>query len=388
MSVMNRREWKRQAPPWWPEGEAWPPHRAPWRLHRRNFYLGFLFLMFVLFAFALGVAFLVLLVLAPFTRGPIIYPPVTPLPPAGQVPPAVVSIPRPFGLWLAGLFFLFCCLLIPLIRRIAVPLGDLVEAAGRVAQGDYGVRVEERGTREVRTLARAFNSMAARLKASDEQRRNLLADVTHELRTPLTVVQGNLEGMVDGIYPLDREHLEPVLDETRVLSRLIEDLRTLALADSGALKLQREPVDLGTLVAETAAFFRPQAERAGVELRVEAGANLPAADADPARLREIMDNLISNALRYTPRGGKVRVASTSADGARPEVAITVSDTGAGIKPEELPHIFDRFFKSRDSRGTGLGLAIAKDLVEAHGGTITASSRPGEGTSIRFTLPLQ
>jgi signal transduction histidine kinase len=283
----------------------------------------------------------------------------------------------PFVFILAGLI-----LAARALRRAASPVGDVMEAAGRVAEGDYAVRVAERGPREVRALAHAFNSMAARLQANDEQRRNLLADVTHELRTPLTVVQGNLEGLLDGIYPRDDAHLEPILEETRILSRLIDDLRTLALAESGALKLQKEPTDLAMLANETVASFHAQADAAGVELGSDVEPGL-ALEVDPARIRQVLENLIANALRYTPRGGAIRVQG-SLQGAR--AAISVSDTGAGISPADLPHIFDRFYKSRDSRGTGLGLAIAKNLVMAHGGEISAHSAVGKGTTIDFTLP--
>jgi signal transduction histidine kinase len=269
------------------------------------------------------------------------------------------------------------------LRRATTPVGDVMEAAERIAEGDYAVRIAERGPREARALARAFNSMVTRLQANDEQRRDLLADVTHELRTPLTVIQGNLEGLLDGIYPRDDAHLEPILEETRILSRLIDDLRTLALAESGALKLQKEPTDLALLVRETVAPFLAQADKAGLALRAEAESELTL-EVDPERIRQVLENLIANALRYTPQGGTIRVQCVT-EGAH--ATVSVSDTGGGIPPDELPHIFDRFYKSRDSRGTGLGLAIAKNLVAAHGGEISAQSTVGQGTTIRFMLPL-
>src|SRR5439155_19842268 len=150
-----------------------------------------------------------------------------------------------------------------------------MEAAGQIADGDYSTRVPERGPSEVRQLARAFNSMAARLEATDQERRGLLADVTHELRTPLTVIQGNLEGILDGIYPADEAHVAPILDETRVLSRLIDDLRTLSLAESGALQLQKEPTDLAALASETVASFRPEADAGQISLDMETERGLP-----------------------------------------------------------------------------------------------------------------
>jgi two-component system OmpR family sensor kinase/two-component system sensor histidine kinase BaeS len=270
-------------------------------------------------------------------------------------------------------------------RRLAAPVGDVIEAVGRVAEGDLSTRVAERGPREARALARAFNAMTARLEAGEDQRRRLLADVSHELRTPLSVVQGNLEALVDGVHPADETHLVAILDETKVLSRLVEDLRTLSLAESGALALHREAMDVGALVRETVASFASQAEPAGVSLEAHVASGLPLVDADPVRAREIVSNLIANALRYTPRGGQV-ILDAGAEGAA--VAIDVRDTGAGIAPDRIGRIFDRFYKSAESRGAGLGLAIAKQLVEAHGGQISAKSVVGEGTDIRFTLPTE
>jgi len=285
------------------------------------------------------------------------------------------------------LVFLFAGFLISgrSLRRTLAPIGDVMEAAGRVAEGDYSTRVTERGPRQVRALARAFNAMSARLQQHDEMRRDLLADVTHELRTPLTIIQGNLEGLLDNVYPRDDAHIAPILQETRVLSRLIDDLRTLALAESGALKLQKERVDLAALIAETAASFRVPADVAGVELVLEPGSEI-ILELDPARIHEVLDNLIANALRYTPRGGRISMRCV-ADSGQNRVEVRVSDTGSGIPSEDLPRVFERWQKSRDSRGTGLGLAIAKNLVSLHGGEIFAESEIGKGTTIRFTLPL-
>jgi two-component system OmpR family sensor kinase/two-component system sensor histidine kinase BaeS len=207
--------------------------------------------------------------------------------------------------------------------------------------------------------------------------------VTHELRTPLTVMQGNLEALLDGVYPADAEHVQPILEETRVLSRLVDDLRTLSVAEAGALTLHRESTDIGRLVVDTVASFRAQADRAGVSLTT-AMEGIPSLDVDPLRLREVLSNLLSNALRYTPSGGRVDVAASASQG---QVAISVHDTGPGIAPDDLPHVFERFYKSEESRGAGLGLAIAKSLVVAHGGEIEATSTLGQGTEMRFTLPL-
>jgi two-component system sensor histidine kinase BaeS len=268
------------------------------------------------------------------------------------------------------------------IRGSAAPAADLIEAAGRIEDGDYGTRVPERGPRELRALARAFNAMSSRLGADDAARRRLLADVSHELRTPLSIIQGNLEAIMDGVYPADAEHLTPILEEAHVVERLVDDLRTLSLAEAGALRLHREPTDLGTLLHDVADGFGAQADAAGVELRVVDDA-APPLDLDPERTRQIVGNLLANAIRYTGSGGQVTVSLAMLDG---RAVVTVTDTGRGMDPEVLERIFDRFYRTPESRGSGLGLAIARSLVEAHGGEISATSRRGEGTSIRFSLP--
>jgi signal transduction histidine kinase len=270
------------------------------------------------------------------------------------------------------------------VRRMARPMAEVMEAADRVAAGDYSARVEEQGPGEMRRLARSFNAMTARLATSEEQRRNLLADLAHELRTPLSVIQGHVEGILDGLYAPDRAHLDPVLEETRVMARLLEDLRTLSTAEAGVLRLHREPVDPEHLVADAVAAFRSRAQGAGVRLEGRTAADLPRVEADPIRIGEVLSNLLLNAVRHTPAGGSVVVAAEPAD--HGGVAFAVRDTGAGVPPDILPHVFDRFVKAADTGGAGLGLAIAKSLVEAHGGTITAESSSGNGTTMRFVLP--
>lgn len=271
------------------------------------------------------------------------------------------------------------------VRRISTPLDELLVAAERVAEQDYSVRVVERGPRSIRSLAGAFNNMASRLHLADQQRRNLLADVTHELRTPLTVIQGNLEGMLDGVYEPDETNLRSLLDETHILSRLVEDLRTLALAESGALQLRKEPTDMAMLIEDTRAAFQAQADLLGVMLVLDVAPDLPALDIDPGRMRQVLSNLVSNALHYTPAGGSIWIRS-KVDGDR-QLLLEVQDSGLGIPVEDLPHVFERFYKSADSGGMGLGLAIAKHLVSAHGGQIEAQSHPSEGTTFRIHLPL-
>lgn len=269
------------------------------------------------------------------------------------------------------------------VRRTAAPIGDVMSAAGRVADGDYSARVVPKGNGEIRGLAESFNQMTARLQANETLRRNLLADVAHELRTPLSVIQGNVEGMLDGVYPRDDRHLTPILDQTAMMSRLLDDLRTFSLVEAGVFKLHREPTDLRELVRDLLDAYQPRAHQAGISLAGTVPA-LPEVDLDPVRLRQVLENLLTNALRYTPPGGTIRIDVRS-DGRA--VFFTVSDTGVGIAAEHLPHLFDRFWKSADSGGSGLGLAIAKTLVEAHGGRIHAESTPGQGTTLRIRLPI-
>ena len=271
-----------------------------------------------------------------------------------------------------------------LVRGTAVPVSELVEAAGRVEAGEVGTQVTERGPSEVRALARAFNAMSSRLEETDASRRRLLADVSHELRTPLTVMQGTLEGILDGIYPADAEHLAPVLEETRVLARLIDDLRTLSLSEAGVLRLHREPTDLAGLIADVVAGQRAAADDARVELVVTRAQDLGTLEIDPARVRQVVGNLVANALRFTPGGGRVSVAA----GPEPDGGawVRVSDTGVGIAAESVDHVFERFHRSQGSPGSGLGLSIARNLVEARGGRITLESELGRGTEVRFSLP--
>jgi two-component system sensor histidine kinase BaeS len=286
------------------------------------------------------------------------------------------------GLLVAVAVLVLLLIGVRLMRGAGTPVADLIEGAGRIEAGEIGTQVPERGPSEVRSLARAFNAMSVRLAANEEARRTLLADVSHELRTPLTVMQGTLEGILDGVYPADEPHLRPVLDETRVLSRLIDDLRTLSLSEAGALRLHREPTDLRALIEDVAASHRATAEEAGVRLDVEVGEIAPIS-IDPARIRQVLANLVANALRFTPGGGRVLVDASDADGA---VTIRVSDTGSGMEPDDVEHAFDRFYRSPGSGGSGLGLPIARNLVEAHGGRIGLSSRPGRGTLVEVSLP--
>ena len=271
-----------------------------------------------------------------------------------------------------------------IVGRSVGPLSELAEATGRLADGEPRVRVRVRGPRPVRGLAVSFNAMATRLDRSRDDRRALLADVTHELRTPLTVISGGIEAMLDGVHPLDADHLSPILAEVKVMDRLLDDLRTLSLAEAGALPLHREPVDLVSLAGEVVAAHGTAAAAAGVDLRVSGEATVPA-DVDPVRVREILVNLVTNALRHTPSGGRVEV-EVGRDG--DDSVLTVRDNGEGIAIADLPRIFDRFHRRADSGGSGLGLTIARDLATAHGGSIEVESTgiPGRGSTFRVRLP--
>jgi len=264
------------------------------------------------------------------------------------------------------------------MRRMTRPMSSLIEAAHRIESGDYSTQVPEWGSPDIRSVARAFNSMSARLKTIDEQRRGFLADVTHELRTPLSVIRGQAEAISDGVYPADAAHLEPILDATETLDRLVEDLRTLALTEAGNLVLQKEATDLGALAHDTVESFRPQADSKGVVFTTDIAPNLAPVELDPARMRQVIGNLLSNAIRHTPSGGSVKVAVPS------PAKISVSDTGEGIPPDLLPHVFERFTKGPNSSGSGLGLAIAHDLVAAHGGSLRAENT-AQGTTLTVTL---
>ncbi len=273
-------------------------------------------------------------------------------------------------------------------RGIASPLGDVMAAAEEIAQGDLSVRVPERGAGEFRRLTSAFNRMAAELARADQERRNLTADVAHELRTPIHILQGNLEGLLDGVYEPTPAHLEAMLEETRALARLVDDLLTLALAESGQLALVIEPVEVDDLLADVKTSFSGPAETAGIALEATAEPGL-VIQADAGRLDQVLSNLVANALRHTPPGGTIALHAASRNGM---VQLRVRDTGAGIAAAELPHIFDRFWRGDRARshtggaGAGLGLAIARQLVQSHGGTIEVESELERGTTFTITLP--
>ena len=361
------RDGERRRPGWWPENESWPPTSDfAWRKVRRRF----------LVRFAIGVGLVSILVML----GPLIL---------VSLILAFASLPSPGSvilvLVIAILLVAAMSVTVRGARRFARSFGNLIEATGRVEAGDLAIRVAlpDQDMAEMHWLAEAFNSMAARLETDERQRRSMLADISHELRTPLTILRGDLEAMIDGIHPLDVAHLAVALDQIAILTKLIEDLRTLALAEGGSLALHREPTDLAALADEVAASFESLASAAGVHILVRMPADLPRLELDSLRICEVLTNLLANALRYAPRGSAVSIVGERGPGV---VRVAVTDQGPGIAPEVLAHLFERFAKSDASRGSGLGLAIARRLVEAHGGSIAAIGPATGGTTIAFELP--
>ena len=296
-------------------------------------------------------------------------------------PTAVISV-------LLGILTLIIGLL--LMRRMINPLAEVIAAAQAVSQGDLSARVPVRPQNDdLSALSDHFNHMANELERSDNQRRNMLADIAHELRTPITILRGQLEGILDGVYPPDEAHIAPALEETYLLERLVEDLRLLALAEANQLRFELKPVRLEELAETILGLFSAQASERNVQLHLDAEANLPEVLVDPQRFQQVIGNLIDNALRYTPEGSSVDLAIHRKENI---IKLSVSDGGPGIPKDELAHVFDRFWRGEKSRarstgGAGLGLSIARQLVEAQGGKITARNRPSRGLEVQITLPV-
>jgi signal transduction histidine kinase len=365
----------RGRPPWWPEGEPWPPAgRGPWHDAPRHFPRRFLVAAIAIVAALLVVGFAVGAAIGGWSDGP-------------RPGPGRGGRRGPWGPFAIVAFVLLIGAVATrrAYRRLGGPVRDLLGAAERLGRGDYDVHVTPDGPRELRLLAETMNDVAGRLAASEEQRRRFLADVTHELRTPLAVLQSGIEAQVDGIHPRDDRHLGSLLEETQVLGRLVDDLHTLALADAGRLSLHYERTHPSALVADVVEAHAAIAARKGVAVTSTVADGLPEVDVDPTRIRQVLSNLVSNALRHTPSGGEVRITVEGADAG---VRVVVADSGPGFPAESLATVFDRFTRSADSRGSGLGLSIARDLVAAHGGSIVAENGPAGGAAIRFTVPVE
>ena len=271
-----------------------------------------------------------------------------------------------------------------LARQLTAPIRDLTDAAHLLAEGE-AAQVQVHGQDEIGELGLAFNQMSRSLDRQEALRRNLMADIAHELRTPITVIRGDLEALLDGVFEPTPEALASLHEETLMLSRLVDDLRALAQAEAGQLQLEREPTDLAELLRGVVASFDLMAESQGQTLDLELLARPLVVDADRQRVRQVVANLVSNALRHAPESGRVTV---SALWAPDEARVSVSDDGPGIAPEDLAHLFDRFWRGGTPRaeGSGLGLAISRELVRAHGGRIWVESALDQGTTFYFTLP--
>jgi signal transduction histidine kinase len=278
-----------------------------------------------------------------------------------------------------------------LYTRFGKPLEQLFKAINEVGEGNLSVRVPENKSDMFSDLIKRFNKMIGELERAEQQRRNLTADIAHELRTPLHIIQGNLEGVIDGVYEPTPEHINNTLDETKLLARLVNDLQTLSLAETGQLPLHPTRFLLADLIQDLTASFASQAASQGIDLKTNIVKPHQELTADYDRLNQVLSNLVSNALRHTPEGGSISIETGA--GSRPErsVRITVKDTGSGIASEDLPFIFDRFWRADKSRSgrthSGLGLAITKQLIHAHHGIIEAQSDgvPGKGTTFVIEL---
>ena len=310
----------------------------------------------------------------------------------GRPPPDAVFLDRVS--WAtgvsAGVAALLALLLGSLLARtLTRPLRELTAATRSMAGGNFDQRVAVRSADEIGQLATAFNQMSADLARASQLRKQMTADLAHDLRTPLSILRGYTEGLQEGRLQGVPSLYTIMHTEVIHLQRLVEDLRELSLADAGELRLNRRAVDPRALLERTGLAYFDQASQRGVELRLEAPDDLPSIEVDTDRMTQVLNNLVSNALRHTEAGTVVLAASA----ANHSVRLTVSDSGAGIEPEDLPFIFDRFYRAdkarqrSDDTSSGLGLAIAKAIVEAHGGAIGVTSTPGQGTTFSVTLPV-
>jgi signal transduction histidine kinase len=275
-------------------------------------------------------------------------------------------------------------------RNLTAPLTHLSDAALEIGSHNLSARVSPAGTYEMVELANSFNAMASDLEHGEKLRRDLLADTAHELRTPLSVLTGNLRAILDDVYPLDKAEVARLYEQSRLLNRLVSDLHELAQAEARQLPLYRQPTDVAPWLENTLLAFEPLAEEEQVTLSTALADALPSVNIDNARMSQVIHNLLANALRHTSAGGSIELRASQQDG---QLKIEVQDSGEGIAPEDLPHVFDRFYRAdrtrtRSTGGSGLGLAIAKAIVESHGGTIQVISAFGHGATFVILLPLE
>jgi len=295
-----------------------------------------------------------------------------------------------FFLW-GGLLAIGIALLLTYIlsRRILAPVKELTAAAGQFGKGDFSRRVEFDDQGEVGELAQSFNSMADNLERNERLRRNMVADIAHELRTPLSNLRGYIEAISDGVVRADDATIRSLNEEASSLSRLVDDLQEVSLADAGEIKLIIQPEEISRLINEAVTALQNKAADRALTISVDQPSKLPTVNIDSHRIKQVLLNLLENAIAHTESGGTITVTAKEQDD---KICISVTDTGEGIPPEELPLVFERFYRVDKSRtratgGSGLGLTIAKRLVEAHGGTIEATSQAGQGSTFTFTIPI-
>lgn len=290
-----------------------------------------------------------------------------------------------------GILTIFLSIILSLVlsQYISNPLRSLTSAVRSMTKGNLYQEVKIKGSNEFDELANSFNNLSKKLRMVEEQRRNMINDIAHELRTPLTTLQGNIEGMIDGVVAKSPKTLEAIHEETTLLSRLVKDLQELSLLEAGQLSLNKENTDIRELVNHMVKSYFVHTNKAGIDLSAKFAPNLPLVKIDKDRIRQVINNLVSNAIRHTSANGKIVLEIKEGSGF---LIMSVNDTGKGIKKEDLQFIFERFYRvdkcrDRKSGGAGLGLTITKRLIEAHGGAIQADSVPEKGTTFTFTLPI-
>ncbi len=302
------------------------------------------------------------------------------------------------AIWISAIIGIAVALILGLLltQYLIKPIKALTGGARHIAGGDLKYRVKVKSGDEIGDLTQTFNSMASRLEKSEQMRQQLMADIAHELRTPLTVIGGTVDGMMDGVFKPDSEHLGTIKEQTALLTRLIADLRDISLAETGQLKLEKTPCDVFELVRQVLLQFETAAAEKGITLQISNTPTLPALLIDPYRIKQVINNLLTNAIRHTPANGTVSISMGLRDKSKQfnqrHVLICVTDTGEGIPSEHLPHIFDRFYRAKSARsrndgGTGLGLAIASQMVQAHGGGLWVESEQGKGSAFFIALPI-
>ncbi|MFC2021780.1 ATP-binding protein [Chloroflexota bacterium] len=315
---------------------------------------------------------------------------------SSQTIPMVITAEEDFldqvndSLWKVGLIAVAVALVIGLIltRQITRPVQAIISGARHLTKGELSYRVDVKSRDEIGKLADSFNVMASSLEKGEQSRRQLTADIAHELRTPLTVIEGTVDGIIDGVFKPDTEHLRSIKEQASLLTHLISDLRDLSLAESGQLKLNLASTYMVELVRRMVSNYEINALEKNVRIKLEEATQIPEIRIDPVRMEQVISNLLTNAIRHTPSGGSITITVKNDEGG---LAISVADTGEGIAPEDLPHVFERFYRSGSSRarkegGTGLGLAIVKQMVEAHEGKVWVESKMGTGSIFSILLP--